>query len=303
MTFCPAQSNRAWPLAVFAHNEGERITVCLNSLEAAAAGHPLDVFVLVNGCTDDTEQRVLEIASRNPWVHLVPIALADKADAWNTYVHGHLPPDAEFSFFMDGDVTAESGAFPALLDALARAPEAHVAAAVPRNGRNREDFEKQIVEEHGVAGNLYCIRGAFLNRLRTLAVRMPIGLIGDDGWVAAFAKWDLNPQGTWDNARVEPCPEAGFIFEQIPVSWKGAVKYWRRMKRYSLRQYQNRMLGVVVKRGGLSALPREVDQLYLEAAEHCRLKWNGVSTLSDIVALRHIRERRQALQGERPSQA
>jgi hypothetical protein len=45
-------SDAVWAAAVFAHNESAFIAATLESLPAAADGHRVEVFVLINGCTD-----------------------------------------------------------------------------------------------------------------------------------------------------------------------------------------------------------------------------------------------------------
>ncbi len=291
----PESSAAAWPVAVFAHNEQKRITASLESIEHAAAGHPVEVYVLANGCTDETEARVREYSRTHPAIHLVSIGRGDKANAWNEYVHRHLPAGADCSFFIDGDVRAEAGAFQRLYDALARAPHAVVSSAVPRTGRNREQFERLIVADREVAGNLYCIRGTFLDRLRAGKVYLPVGLIGEDGWVGAFAKSDLDPHRPWDDMRVEPCPTAGFFFDSISLSPSGAIKYWQRLKRYSLRDFQNCMLGHLLKNQGMAHMPADVNELYRHYAGVCTLRWRGLNTVSDVLVLQQIRRRQRAL--------
>jgi len=47
-------SNPSWSDAVFAYNEAQLIRATLESIEAAIAGHPIEITVLVNGCKDAT---------------------------------------------------------------------------------------------------------------------------------------------------------------------------------------------------------------------------------------------------------
>lgn len=88
-----------WPVAVFAHNEARNIVACLDSLQAASAVPPT-CHVLANACTDATESLVRNYARTHPGVHLVSIAVGDKANAWNVYVHEAAPPGQAAYFFM-----------------------------------------------------------------------------------------------------------------------------------------------------------------------------------------------------------
>jgi hypothetical protein len=60
-----------WCVMMFAHDEEASIAATLESLPAAADGHWLDVFVLVNGCTDRTEAIIDAHARRDPAIHPV----------------------------------------------------------------------------------------------------------------------------------------------------------------------------------------------------------------------------------------
>ena len=275
------------PVAVFAHNEAPRIEGCLDSVRLAAPGREVRAFVLANGCTDETARVVERYAERNPWVRLVEIELGDKANAWNHFVHELDLPECT-AVFMDGDVTAGAESFLWLESALAEAPSANAAAAVPATGRNRSSFTDLVVRDRGIAGNLYALPGHFLQRIRALGIRLPVGLIGDDSFLGALAKWDLDPRGTWDDSRIVPVLRAHFRFESLdPLSPRDIRVYWKRRIRYSLRYFQIVMLREILTTQGIEALPRSVEFLYRESVPQ-RLRWRGLDTLFDWIALRRI---------------
>jgi glycosyltransferase involved in cell wall biosynthesis len=282
------ETERPWPVAVFAHNEERNILACLESLKEASS-HPLACYVLANACTDHTEALVAEHARSHPNVHLVSIQLGDKANAWNVFVHELAPAHAPFYFFIDGDVRASPAAIDLLVAGLEQTPHANAASALPRSGRNVERFRHDMLTEKGVAGNLYALRGSFVERIRDRGVRMPVGIIGEDALVGAMVKWDLRGDTRWDNERVKVVAQAGFEFEPMsyrhPWAWK---KYLRRRVRYSIRGFQNRMLGRIIQPEGFEALPRHVKTLYRRYPEVLRLRWRGLDTLFDWLALREI---------------
>ena len=152
-----------------------------------------------------------------------------------------------------------------------------------------EKFRRDMLEQRGVAGNLYALRGSFVERVRELGIRMPIGVIGEDSLVGAMLKWDLRGDTRWDNDRVTIVPEAGFEFEPMsyvrPSQWK---KYIRRRVRYSIRGFQNRMLGRAIQPDGFAALPARVEDLYRRHTDALRLKWRGLDTLFDWLAIKQI---------------
>ncbi len=283
----------AFPVMVLAHNEERHIGACLDSIFAADPAMAFDVFVMANGCTDRTEAIVADYARRRPGVHLVSIALGDKCNAWNVFVHETVPaaaPAREVYFFMDGDARATSGSFSAMLRALRDQPRAHAASAVPGSGRNRSRDADDIIREHGLVANLYGLRGRFVERIRETGVRIPLKLEGDDGLVGALVKWDLDPQsGVFDDARIAPCADASFEFESMSLTrlsdWR---MYWKRAVRYGRRRYEFQLLGPRLKAKGIGSMPRDITELYTDAST-LPLRWDGVYTLPNWFALRAMR--------------
>ena len=278
-------------VAVFAHNEAARIRACLDSLAPAAPGRPLEVYVLANGCTDRTEAVVADYARRHPEVRLVSIGLGDKANTWNVFVHEVAAPAAAH-VFVDGDVQAGPRAIERLWAALANDPHAHAAAAFPASGRSLERARRAMLEDHALAGNLYALRGEFVARVRSLGVRLPVGLVREDGLVGALAKWDLDPRRPWDERRGRPCPEATFRFEPLsplsPAHWR---LQWRRQIRYAVGGFENRMLAPLLKREGLAGLPADTRALYARSTAPLTVG-AGADTFFQLIALGRIRRRR-----------
>jgi glycosyltransferase involved in cell wall biosynthesis len=283
----------AWPVMVLAHNEERHIGACLDSIFDSEPGRAFDVFVMANGCTDGTEQIVQQRAARRPGIHLVSIALGDKCNAWNVFIHETMPRQAASRpvyFFMDGDARIAPGSLSVMANALATNPHAHAASAVPISGRNAGRDRREIIEQHGLVANLYALRGSFAERLRCGNVRIPLKLEGDDGLIGALVKWDLDPQhNAFDDLRIIPCADAGFAFDSMslarPADWK---LYWKRAVRYGRRRYEFKLLGPRIEGAGLSAMPRDISELYAGAAQ-LRLMWDGVYTISNWVALRAMR--------------
>jgi glycosyltransferase involved in cell wall biosynthesis len=274
------------PVGIFAHNEERVILECLRSVDQPG----VRPFVLLNGCTDGTERVVEAFVREGGRAEIVRIARGDKANAWNVFVHEAGPP-ADVWYFVDADVTIEAGAFEALANTLRRHPGANAAAAVPRSGRSRAWMTQLVTVERLLMGNLYALNGAFVDRLRHRGTRMPVGYIGEDGWITSMAKWDGDPAGPWREDRVEPSPEAGYSYRSfspmVPSDWR---KYWRRRVRYSLRHFQHLLLREALLEGGLPAMPADIADLYVRRASVSKLRPRPREFVFDWLALRAIRQ-------------
>lgn len=282
---------QGWPVAVFAHNEARHILACLDSLERAAAGQPLSVHVLANGCRDATAEVARKHARRGGDIRVVEIALGDKANAWNTYIHD-LAPRAPIHFFIDGDVRADPHALPRMAETLLASPRHNAISAMPGNGRDRAGIRRRMLRFGRVAGNLYALSGAFVEQLKAAERRMPVGFIGEDWLVACMAKQDYTRLAMQTpNQGLVFNPEATFSIRSLspwrPRDWR---TYVRRLVRYRLREHQYRMLLDHWEATGLPDCPASVAELCTQAAVLPRYGWWGWrTTLFDLLAVWQIR--------------
>ena len=223
-------------------------------------------------------------------MHLVSIEVGDKANAWNVFVHEIAPRDATHCFFMDGDVRATPLSLDKMALALAQHPLANGVSALPKSGRGLDAFQRDMLQDKGVAGNLYGLRGEFVERIVEQAIRMPVGTIGEDALMGAMLKWDLRGDKRWDNDKVTVAEQAGFEFDSVspwlPREWK---KYFRRRVRYSVRGFQNKMLGRAIQPAGFEALPLQISDLYSRYPDVLKLEQRGVNTFFDWLAIREIK--------------
>ncbi|MBL8379596.1 MAG: glycosyltransferase [Burkholderiales bacterium] len=319
----------AWAIAVFAHNEAGRVGRALASIATAAGGRPVEIFVLDNGSSDATADEVRACAASVPHLNLIEIALGDKANAWNLFVHEFAVRDGgsvfDLCFFMDADVTLEPDAMDVLAFTLEEMPGALAAGGMPANGRDRDAWRARMVANGMLAGNFYCLRGSFVSGLRAQGVRLPIGLIGEDflvSWLVAqrIGAPDVQPDGSAERlipgapagVRIlagapSPCAfhqAAQFRFRSLSPWRPGDIRtYLRRKWRYTLRALQFQMLTMQLARFGVAAMPADMDELYRDAPLPSRLQWAGIDTLMRTVAVLRIRARRRraqaALEGQR----
>jgi len=248
---------------------------------------------LANGCSDDTERLVAGYAARHTPVHLVSIARADKANAWNDYVH-RIAPTALVHFFLDGGCRVAAGALRELAGTLAASPQANAAAAVPFSGRNRDATRRAMVTGAELS-HLYALSGDFVERLKSRRIRLPIGLIGEDSLVGALAKWDLDASRPWQETRVAVAPSAGFQFDSLsivrPNHWK---RYLDRRIRYRMRAHQLHLLRPIIKQRGFEGLPNDICELYPAELPNGGPKVYSLEQWFDRQALKRMHEQASA---------
>lgn len=244
-------------IIVLAHNEERRIASCLASLPLGAPG--ITAHVVVNGTTD----RTAEIACQFPvTVHDWPEG--GKALSWNRIMLDTPGIAGKAFVFVDGDAETLPGSVEALVEALRANPSANAAAGLPANGRHAEAYRLGTIADHGMFGDLYALSGDFVARLRRSGIRLPEDLVGDDSLIGALAKTDLANEDDWQNARIAPCRDAGFLCEPTVLSWASIHSQYRRMVNYSLRHFQNKIVSSIMRGPGPAALPRRLAQLYPE---------------------------------------
>ena len=280
-------------VAIFAHQEERRIALCLNSL-------PLDrddirFHVLVNGSRDRTVELARAIANDHTSVIVHDISKGGKSRTWNSYVHNIIDGGESHYIFMDGDATLTPGAIDALCSTLDANPAAHATSGMPMNGRQHAAYQKSLRHERGLFGDLYALSAAFVMRIRSENIRLPLDLIGDDGLIAALAKCDLHDESKYDTSQIIPCNHAGFYCEPIaaynPTTWR--IQYWR-MINYSTRHFQNRIISAILRdtgpAGGSKGLPVHMSDLYPRWVPQFRPRSRPVMWWFDRIALRRMRQ-------------
>ena len=213
-------------IGVFAHNEAATIEQALKSIVNATPGKEIAVFVLANGCRDETTAIAKSCADFLPDLSLIEIDLADKANAWNLFIHDVFSDDEaaeiETWFFMDGDVELTAEAMLRLDESLEDSPHADAAGGMPGSGREMEFRRQQMVAAGMLAGNFYALRGTLINRMRQADIRMPIGLIGEDffvSWILASVGWESDIPNDKPSCIFNGSAE--FIFRSLnPFSFK-----------------------------------------------------------------------------------
>jgi glycosyltransferase involved in cell wall biosynthesis len=283
----PCEGKRA--IAIFAHNEARNIIRCLESVKKAIRTGD-ECYVLNNGSDDNTGSLVRAFSEQNSFCELITIELGDKANAWNVFCH-ELEVKASLFVFLDGDCVVSPGSLDALEACLKENPNANAAAALPHERTSKGNRERML-KGGGLAGNFYALTQRFMGRIRDNNIRLPIGLIGDDSLVGALAYWDLDPiSSSWDRKRIVNCEDASFSYERLSLFSIRDIRFYHRRKvRYSLRRYQTMLMKAPLQACGISSIPRDFHDLYVSSGPSLKLKWRGLDTWFDFIALKRIRK-------------
>lgn len=246
-------------VGILAHNEERRIGACLASLPL---GDPeFEFHVIVNGSRDRTAEIARKEGGARVLVHDWPEG--GKARSWNRFVFDSGIGPAQAWIFVDGDAEVTDGSLPALVRRLTDTPLANAAAGMPRNGRLMEAYRSEMIQSHGMFGDLYALRGEFVERMRLRRIRLPDDLIGEDSLVGALAKTDAADVSNWQDARIVPCADAGFLCEPVRlISVPGLALQYRRMINYSVRNFQNKIITSIMGSTGPAGLPKKLCNTY-----------------------------------------
>lgn len=267
---------------VMAHNEERRIGACLGSLPIAQAG--ISVHVVVNGSSDKTA----DIARTYSGVTVHEWEQGGKSRSWNRIILDTPGIDAGAYVFVDGDAEILSGSIHALAEALS-GDGVNAASGLPANGRQAGAYRASMIREHGLFGDLYALSGDFVQRLRASGLRLPEDLIGDDGLIGALAKTSLGHERDWRDERVMPVASAGFLCEPVSFNLRSIRMQAKRMRNYSIRHFQNRIISAIMRSEGPGGLPARLSGLYPQYLPRFRPRWDPRYYWFDRQALEAMR--------------
>ena len=277
-------------VVVFAHNEEQRITRCLESILAQGGNGLQYIYVLVNGCTDDTADVVTRFSANQPKVIGVWLDVADKAASWNHYVQ-HLSSDADQHVFVDGDIYLADNALPELLAPLQNTTHVLATAAVPASGRSRVQRLSNMQRWGRLAGALYALSDALVSEIREERRALPAGLIGEDFLVTCLVKGSVEHQQLFaPSKRLKVVPGARFYFDgRRIIHWQHWQAAMNRLVRYQVREHQLKLLFHYMQDKPSAQMPANISELYTELAHLIRYQYRGRNTPVDMLAVRFIK--------------
>lgn len=228
-----------WSVAIFSSRETlQTLASSIDAILAATKEVPATIDLIVNGdrgVANDVARytETLHPAERARTVLRVWfVSVADKAHAWNQYIHEIMPP-SDLGFFVDGYARVMPDALKLISDGLGATPQALAGSGVPTIGRSSRKQTELMLRGGGIHGNLYAVRGGFLALLRTSGFRLPLGLYRTDGVLGAVIFFALDPAiNDWDPSRI--LVHSGATWTIRPVSWRNPADirtHFRRIAR------------------------------------------------------------------------
>lgn len=233
-----------YAICMFAYNEATHITQSIHSVMDNVDNKCAQVFVIANGCTDDTVPLLSVIAKEYPKLQIVDLPLGDKCNAWNEYVHRYAP-NVDTHFFVDADVLFSKNVFSCLHDHL-QDSKAHVVAGIPISGRNKDYYRSLVVERSCFFGNLYGVKNNFLQQIVAKPFYLPAGL----NWIDSFLTKAVNTDITFVDynlpERVTFVDGHGYYFQSLsPLKIADLQLYKNRIARYELGKLQEQILDTI----------------------------------------------------------
>ena len=227
------------------------------------------IDVLVNGNSALASEFTASLARRAPLaaglrVRAWDIALADKANSWNRYVH-EIFPDADYAVCVDGYAKVRPDSIGRLAASLSAHPECLAATGIPSSNASDDKLAAEMLSSGGIHGNLFALSQTTVQKIRRCGFRLPLYLYRTDSTIGAALCFDLAPESAqWNAAR---------IFVDRDVTWTRRVPSWRnwqdltaQLKR-KIRQAQGELENRAVQkllatqRQRLSRLPRSTSEL------------------------------------------
>lgn len=215
-----------WSIVVLARSEAAALARCLAAIRVAAAGQDAQVTVLLTGRAE-ASVAVAEgfAAAGGPRLRVFHIPHADRANAWNQYVHA-LRPEAAMHVFVEAHAAMAPEALRSLAAALAEHPASMAATGLPCSGPRAAAVRAGLRRGGQLHGALHALRGEFLDGIAKAGLRLPVGLGEIHPVIAGLLGAGLLGEG------IVVAEEAGW--RAAPLNWfspQSAVRAWRRRLR------------------------------------------------------------------------
>jgi len=231
--------NSNYSIVMFAYNEEQNITKSVSSIFNNVDDNLFKLFVLANGCTDNTVTVLNELKKTYKKLEVINLTLGDKCNAWNEYIH-NIAPECNIHYFVDADVQFSDNCFNSMSQHLNNSNVNTVAiAGMPLSGRNINFYHELIIERACIFGNLYGLKHSFIQRMREEKFKLPMGLNWIDSFLTKAINTDL--QFFKYNLPNRTCylEGVGYKFDSLSIFKYQDIKlYISRIARYELGKLQ-----------------------------------------------------------------
>jgi hypothetical protein len=275
---------RTWAIVIFASRES--LAVLISTIKAAqiAARGVAEIDVVVNGnnglAVALTKQLGdPEFASDETPVKVWKIAVGDKANAWNQYLH-QIWSGQQIAFFIDGYVRLNPDSVSLLGDSIANQVDVLGGTGIPNIEPSTITKSSQPAPESGFHGNFCCLTDAAIEKIRLQHICLPFGLYRVDSLMGAMLSVGFDPaRNAWVGSRIYVHPAA---------SWQTDSKHWWRISdiRAQIKRTFRQSRGVlenlaardhlVVRKQPPEMMPATATELILEWVQRCPEQANKV---------------------------
>jgi len=278
-------------ICVMAYNLEKEIYASLTSIVKASKSVEFDIYVMINGCKDKTLQECQKFANIDDRVKPIHIQLGDKSNAWNEFVYNYYD-GSSIPVFLDGDLTFGDKAIDNIVNYYLNQPQLKAVSSFPwLGGRSSKIWRESLLENHEFTGNLYLLSPTFLNKIKSLKVKLPVGLIGDDSMLGYLSATDVCTNIDSPKTRIGVCQDAIFYYPKLNYLKLDDIRlYLRRRVRYSFRKYQQNEIVKNLKKHGPSVMPEKAIDAFVKNPEALTLKYNGLNTLFDWIAIKNMKQ-------------
>lgn len=261
-----------WSIAIFAARETPEMLA--SSLEAAlnaCNANSVIIDIVVNGNSDlahelSKQGSSLTTSAKKPLtLRIWDIRIADKAYAWNKYIHS-IWPESKIAFFIDGYVRVASNSLSLISAGLDSNSNALAATGVATTGRSAALLRKELLTHGGLHGNLYALKGNIMCKLKEINFLLPIGLYRTDPTLGAALAYALDPsKNSWNlKQRILVQPKATWTAPELsPWRIKDLKTQWKRILRQAQGALETQAVRehLAVQKRSPESLPRTASEL------------------------------------------
>ena len=198
-------------------------------------------------------------------IRIWSLSQADKATAWNSYLYD-IWGASDLAFFIDGYVMPWPDAMIQLEAGLTNKPNALGSTGVPTMGRSAKYLRENMLQNGGIHGNLFSIKGEACLALKENKFFLPVGIYRTDPTICAVLAFNLNPlHYTWNvKERMLVNKDASWSIPETNILSLGFLKS---LVTRRIRQAQGQLENLAVNqhfailKKSPEDLPRRVDEL------------------------------------------